>query len=123
MSEERLSASEVERLVLAGSYITREALARCVESAEHQTPEEFALADSIREDSSFDIALICLDDFDVELFKFEGRTEILNNYPRGAVVRALEKLPYTPTLPGHGLYDSWIKRFPNMVQPREPNQG
>src|SRR3989344_7371817 len=97
--EEPLAAVNVERFVKAGAYITREALARCVEAAQHQTPEDLSLSGRIRNDDSFDIAVtVELDPPRVVLLRYQGETEVFRRYNRDAVVATLEKLGYADIL-------------------------
>lgn len=118
--KELLSAVEVERVIRAGSYMTREALARCVETVQHRTSEDVALSGRIREDHSFDIAAIVeLDPPEVVLLKYEGQTAISRRYDREAVVAALGQLDYTYTLAGLTVREYWRGRFPSIVIPSE----
>lgn len=120
-------AEELEMHVRAGNYFTREALARCVEVARDLTQEDLDLAQRIRADGSFDIAVVGSEEHpEVRFLKFEGITKIRPRYSAEAVVVVLERLEYMSeymaAFPGVQAHDWWIKRFPSTVQPREPHQ-
>lgn len=108
-----LHAEEVEMLIRSGTYITREALVMCVDSVEQRMPEDIELSKKIRKDTSFDIAVWTTDLLEVKLFKFEGQMRIQPRYPREAVVKTLEQLPYVHSL--GETHEYWSKRFPSNI--------
>lgn len=119
-----ISAEKVQKSFDRKSYIPRETLARCVEVVYGQVFEDQNLAHRIREDN-FDIAFFGLPPYREVLFiGYQGEPETLPRYPSEAVVRVLEKLGYIREYMPRKVkvYDWWIKRFPDMVTPREPRR-
>tara|TARA_Y100000310_G_scaffold300603_1_gene336413 strand:+ start:129 stop:419 length:291 start_codon:yes stop_codon:yes gene_type:complete len=83
----RISALPNNRL----KPISREALARCVELTDQ------SLADKVRLDNSFDVAIISscvIGQMEAELFKYNGDIPLFDLYCGHAIKKVMSKLPY-----------------------------